>query len=165
MPKTKTKPSLKDLKKVQKLLQGAHDYVEINGFDIDVYADYNSGEKPNGINHGRVCYIGAMRYAAGLAPEPDDVYNEIGATDPTVPELTYAYEVLDEIAKRKLDSDTKLDIKRDHTNTHGHYVEALGYDIRDGDRDYDQQAEAALKIFRRALTKVYKDIEKAQAAK
>ncbi len=91
----KVEPSVEQererLLRTQRILQDAHDYIEVNGFDILTY-------NPEFSLRRACCYIGAVRLATGLDPNPD----EDGADMGDGPELTYAFKVLDRIARREM---------------------------------------------------------------
>jgi hypothetical protein len=154
--------SLNELLATQTLLQRAHDYIETHGFNI---ADYTS-------DSGERCYIGTVRGVAGLDPNPEDQ----PAASGDGAELVCAFKILDSVAQRRLSDDRKDVVKRDaEQNAYtldsfepidiaavGRYVESYGFQFAEEATCNQDEVDEALRIFRKALTKVYKKIEKAR---
>jgi hypothetical protein len=152
--------SLNELLATQTLLQRAHDYIETHGFNI---ADYTS-------DSGERCYIGTVRGVANLDPNPEDQ----PAASGDGPELLRAFKILDSIAKKNLSADRKADVlftaedSAHHSGgtaafyAAGRYVEALGFQFDAYSTCRQDEVDEAIRIFRKALTKVYKKIEKAR---
>ena len=162
---TRTKPSLDELRATQALLQKAHDYIEVNGFNIWAYGNrvLASGER---------CFIGSVRGVAGLNPCPP-LDGDGRADDGDGAELTYAFGVLDDLAKKRARAQgvSLGTVVADRAPDYriGRYVERYGIEFVDARRDEDpdkrrdEMAQEALLIFRRALARVYKQIQKAEA--
>ena len=134
--------TLEELKRTQDLLQRAHDYVELHGFDIDTYTpDTYDWDDETGryTGDGPCCFIGTLRLAAGVNPEPSTlVYGATprggggGGYDPAVDagaddgaELRLALEALDNLVRDRL---TPADRGRMETfaATTGRYIERYG---------------------------------------
>lgn len=137
---------MKELKKAQKILQRAHDYIEMAGFDIDFYQpemtpfmgeDIIIGRNKKLVDHGPCCYIGATRLVAGVRPNPSN-----GTDSEDGPELTLALRALDA---------TCCEVRTDETEP-GRVIEAEGLE------DHHKKDEALL-TYRSALTAVYNEIE------
>lgn len=94
-----------NLKKAQKVLQNAHDYVELCGFDINSEGHGLTAEileqvrkgKLEGVESGAACFIGSARIAAGV--NPSDMF-QLGTDGGDGPELTIALEIMDESIPR-----------------------------------------------------------------
>jgi hypothetical protein len=143
MPATTIKkPSKTVLKKALTLLQKSHNAIEINGFDMGSY--YTS-------NGGAGCFIGNVRTAAGIDPEPEgglDRYKPADKGDG--PELTIALEYLDRAAmKTKVGIEYKENMENYST---GRLVEKIGM-VGKFDKRY------GLRVFRSAIRSIIKDIE------
>lgn len=154
------------LRKAAKLLQKAHDSIEVKGFNIQTYNPASSNiYGPT----GACCYIGNIRLAANLNGSPG---YDAGAGDG--PELIIALKEMDRIAKRRL-RDTSKDAfqeVRDQYSTQsdtGRFVEALGFVIREKYEHLDlskeerneRERDYALKLLREALSDIYKEVENA----
>lgn len=151
--------NLDELLRTQALLQKSHDYIEVFGFNIDFYEG----------SDGACCHIGTVRKMAGLPADPDGHSPSSGDG----PELVRAFKILDGVIKRRLSSNRVEKVKdtvsiwrgEEVQMAIGRYVESYGFQFRDDGDDFvgnDAETQEALRIFRKALTKVYKQIEKAQ---
>lgn len=159
------------LKKAANILQAAHDYIEVHGFDIQSYVPVD----------GQCCYIGNVRLAAGVDPD-SDMTHEADAGEGDGEELYAALEALDGVARRRLDTERREEAQR-FISPAGRYVEQLGFQIEkkaeekfiypeqdptetfgewmDRTEAIDQkridfQRDYALKLLRTALTRIYK---------
>lgn len=150
------------LEKAADLIQSAHDYIEINGFDISQYRP-----RPFSLSDDRsgpCCYIGTLRNVAGIDPSPG--CGDAGAGDG--PELIEALDQLDRIAKRRMNSEDKRGVKNDFETPTGRFVESLGFNIRtrafnkhpgDWNAMLKYEQEYALKLLRKALTDIYAEVK------
>lgn len=104
-------PDAATLKRAANLIQAAHDAIEIYGFDIDRYGDYGNHEevKAARLTSAPMCYIGSLRFAAGLEPTPKGSA-EIAAMGDG-PELVVALKYLDSIAKRRMDPSRRAKVR------------------------------------------------------
>lgn len=139
------------------VLQRAHDYIELNGFDIESYSGFTA-------NAPR-CYIGAVRTAAGIDPAP--VQGDAAAGDG--PELTRALQILDDLVRDELDEEHTREVfdnfgpDRLYGTTTGRFIEQFGFQVqREGyDQELDPEDQVkfeqarALQLLRQALTKIY----------
>lgn len=169
----KIQKKLAKLRRAQTLLQKGHDYIEAVGFDIDQYGE---GAQPV------CCHIGTLRHVADLPEEPlyDETLDEDVAADGDGPELIIAFEFLDKVAKRFLTEEGKGDVKDEYSSKGrvGRFVEYLGFETKKEIRNelgislwgmngnplaLQRQQDEALKIWRKALTAIYREIEKQEA--
>lgn len=136
--------TLDELRATQDLLQRAHDYVESFGFNIHEY------DTP-GTKTGPRCYIGTVRTCANLRPYPE--YNpDLGYNDPGYGnglELRRALEMLDAQVPSGYLHDRGI-CRYDLLS--GRLVEKYGFFVQ-------TERDEALRIFRGALTEVYRLIE------
>lgn len=183
MPTTQSKIPQKTLKAAAKLLQGAHDYIEEFGFDINTFDGRRLGARGG---HGApMCYIGTVRHLAGIDPTPGGK----AAADGDGPELVLALQAMDKVAKRRLKPDERHNTEEQFRGdgehavmyegatqdpsfwTIGRFVESLGFEIeeRAAERfshveDWEEQITKrrqyernyALKLLRQALTDLYR---------
>lgn len=157
-------------KRAADILQQAHDYIEVIGFDImsydgDIAIDQGRA-KPFNLETAtgpQMCYIGTIRAFAGVEPSPqyDEEINAEDASAGDGPELRLALETLDRLAREDLE-DTWVESAEEYGNyTIGRYVEALGFQIRSKIRDEnggvnpEREREYALMLLRKALTDIY----------
>jgi hypothetical protein len=156
---------IETLRKAANILQTAHDHIETFGFDIYSYGGIDIVDQVKGHTEiAPACYIGSVRRAAGLPGTFND-YPEEGDG----PELIIALKKLDEIAAKRLSAYERKMINQEHAeSTTGRFIENLGFEIRDRARDkfpnvndegFDEyQTKYALRLLRKALTMIYKDI-------
>lgn len=146
------------------ILQGAHDYIEANGFDIESYSGY---AKSTGLTGPPRCYIGAVRTAAGLDPSP--VEGDAGHGDGK--ELILALRTLDDLVRAELEEERVKEIhdefgREGHNSygtTVGRFIEQFGFQVQREAVDRElgrEEADAferdrALQILRKALTNIY----------
>lgn len=153
MPTQTWKPSKRTLKRTAKILQIAHDNIETNGFDINSYI--GSGQ----------CYIGSIRCAAGVNSEPPGgIEKEIAGTDSGGgPELTLALSVLDNVAEGERGAKRAMKMIQESFPYPGpgRLVERLGLNINDRQNPPSdkKQTEYALKLLRKAITEVQKELD------
>lgn len=142
--KTK-KPSKTTLKKALKLLQKSHDHIEIEGFDISSYI--NRKYRPS-------CFIGNVRYAAGIDPDPGSLGGSFPADRDSGPELTIALDYLDKAALRTKFGKEISQIYNFDNYHEGRIAEKIGL-------SYESHATKryALGVFRSAIRSIVKDIE------
>lgn len=144
---------LTQLRAAQSLLQRAHDHIELAGFDIGTYGSGAGSLRP-------ACYIGTVRAMAGLS---DHAYG-MPADHGDGPELTIALAQLDKLARPLTDPVRLADIKDEYgEDSVGRIVEGYGFTLDSEGMNVDDQCNAALTMFRRALTEVYRKIEKLEA--
>lgn len=162
---------LTKLRAAQALLQKAHDFIEVNGFDINSYEGSFVELELVGAKQPPCCYIGTLRKVAGLTPDPD-----VNCTAPSYtnvahlgdgPELVEAFKTLDSVAKPNLDGAHIVDVEETWWASpkalYGRFVEALGLQtVDEGASSVFAQQEHALLTHRKALTKVYRKIEAAE---
>lgn len=182
MPTTQSKIPKKTLEAAAKLLQGAHDYIEQFGFDIDTYDGKRCGQKGG---HGApMCYIGTLRHVAGINPSPAKSNGVAAAGDGD--ELIVALKAMDKIAKRRMRAYDRKSVMVEYGqygheeapefdadfHTIGRFVERLGFDIQERayekfdddnmplddlvDKAHDYERDYALRLLRRALTDLYR---------
>lgn len=151
-------PSDETLRKAADLLQKTHDLVEAVGFNIDTYDGGNEAPLRADVskildqeNIGEIiapmCYIGSLRYAAGLNPSPGNF--EIAADDG--PELIEALKAMDRIARRRMNPERRKEtqvnaqyaarswqeesqVAREYPAdiwSVGRFVETFGFDIQE----------------------------------
>lgn len=139
------------------VLQRAHDYIEINGFDIESYSGVGF-ESPR-------CYIGTIRTAAGIDPAPAD--GDAAAGDGL--ELKLALRTLDDLVREELDQHHLNEVfdnfgeKTGYGTTVGRFIEQFGFQVQreaiDQGLDHDEciefEKDRALQLLRQALTKIY----------
>lgn len=155
----------KTLERAAEILQDAHDEIEVYGFDISTYAgDYFDGGETNGPR----CYIGSVRAAAGVNPDP--VIEGVLAHEGDGQELEIALSALDRAArgsslikeaKRKTKAffgvygdNAEVDLEHEIEQQPGRLIENLGFAYKVDDRDEDEQKYIALAFFRKAITQV-----------
>lgn len=95
-----TKIDRETLRGAADILQAAHDFIEVVGFDISTYGHTpRPGEKP-----APMCYIGSMRHVAELDPSPaiGNGVESDGANGGS-PELAQALTILDTYAKSEME--------------------------------------------------------------
>ena len=131
-----------DYERAADLLQGSHDYIEQNGFNIWKYVP----EKRD----GPCCYIGNVRLAAGVRNLPT---GDAGEGDG--PELRLSLEVLDNLAQQRIDSGIRNAIEFENEFSIGRFIEWLGLNNDEAQHGRDE----ALVFFRRAITQVQKKLE------
>lgn len=130
-------PSKATLKKAAKLLQRAHDVIELHGFDIHEYGELAPADVQEGEEIPPMCYIGNIRFAAGIAPTPGADNTNAGgwesdATEGDGPELVVALETLDKLAKRRIPAVRKNSVVNEPRPSQvGRFVEALGFEIQE----------------------------------
>lgn len=165
--------TLDDMYATQDLLQQAHDLIEANGFDINVYGSTTDDGKFYG------CWIGTLRHLTGIEADPsqgpDDIeldedgdqkYDNTDSADyGNGAELTLALQVLDEYAMEKMNEVQIGYVKHNFQYKIGRFIEKWGLDRRrDIFYDYDgkeRQRQETLVVLREGLTKVYNAIEAA----
>lgn len=158
-------------KRAADILQQAHDYIEVIGFDImsydgDIAIDQGRAKSFNleTATGPQMCYIGTIRAFAGVEPSPqyDRIIHAEDAAAGDGPELRLALETLDRLAREEL-QDEYVDSAEDYGDyTTGRYVEQLGFQVRNkfctennGDYDKEREREYALMLLRKALTDIY----------
>jgi hypothetical protein len=165
MPATKVKRNKTTLRKAAKLIQAAHDRIEVQGFDIWSYEpDWDSGTNIKEIQ-GPCCYIGNLRLCAGVGPYPDEQGAALGDGD----ELYLALEAMDGVAKRRMrrwgllpkqiDREYQFFDGTYYEDPTGRFVEKLGFQVANKYSDPEVQQNYALKLLRAALTDIYKEVE------
>lgn len=153
------------LKKAAVLLQDAHDYIEVNGFDIQHYCPVD----------GKCCFIGTVRIAAGVRPGAVDTGHDSDAGADDGEELYAALEAMDKVARRRLPK-LRREAAQRYFHPAGRFVEQLGFEVErracekyphaEGRYDHDHyeateakrekfQKDYALKLLRTALTRIY----------
>lgn len=157
------------LRKAAKLLQAAHDRIEVTGFNISTYEPPTRHGQNADEFGGACCYIGNVRLVAGVKASPAWTGYDAGAGDG--PELYLALEAMDGVAKRRLAraGGSVRTVKEEYEGREaGRFVEALGFEITGKfaekfPYDYDKRREAeknyALKLLRTALTEIYQEVE------
>lgn len=116
-------------------LQAAHDYIEVNGFDITTYEPYNKAS----------CYIGTVRLVAGLSPKPRQGHKAA---------VTAALKMLDQIAIDE-GADLIFGKREGGTSGAGKFIESLGFQKAAEDLTDNEQRDYALTILRKALTEIH----------
>jgi hypothetical protein len=119
-------------------LQKAHDYIEVQGFDIG-----ECGERG-----AACCYIGSVKVCTGSRGEPGF---ERGSG------VKAALRLLDDLAP----SDYKRRAREEATRGLSHLgraVELMGFKTCVGDRQ--EQASVALPVFRQAIREVQREMER-----
>lgn len=142
------------------ILQKAHDYIEVNGFDIESYTGYTREIGPTGPPR---CYIGAIRTAAGLDPAPHDGDAGHGDGEELILALTTLDNlVCDELEQERLDG-VSVEFGKGYGTTTGRFIEAFGFQIQreglkqglEGDEADEFEQQRALELLRKALTNIY----------
>lgn len=158
-------------KRAADILQQAHDYIEVVGFDIMSYdgsiaVDQGKADEfdPEAKIGPPMCYIGTIRAFAGVAPSPQ-YDGEIEAEDAGAgdgPELRLALETLDRLAREDLEDEYIEGAEEYGDYAIGRYVEQLGFQVRGklrnenhGVEDTEQEREYALMLLRKALTDIH----------
>lgn len=159
---------IKELRRAQDLLQKAHDRIETHGYDINTYGKVGL--------QGPACYIGTVRIVAGVSAWPNKA-----ACDDDGEELKIALGMLDKVVSRRVqreDLEEHLEdvfesadlVEEELTKSElkhyaiGRKVEVYGFQVRDGGVGVANEREVALGVFRKALTRIHREIEKTKVA-
>lgn len=159
-----TTHSRAELEAARELLERAHAYIEAFHFTV---CDYGAPGAPG-------CYIGTMRMAANLRPEPSDPFGDPAEGGPDG--LEYALRLIDRLVYAEVDptGDCYETLSRRRDSSHaGRMAEICGIYLSDkfdedlGDRRAaGEQSEAiALGIFRSALSTVNQRLEELEASR
>lgn len=185
MPKTSSGVDRQTLEKAAEIIQTAHDIIETVGFNIDTYGGHRiDAETDSGTPRYAMCYIGTMRYAAGIDPTPTAELFDI-ACEGDGEELVIALKALDKVAKKRMPKGARQGVREEYREEGdyyretcsdaaeidsdrwevGRFVENLGFQIQakavnkfpdDHVAQLEYQREYALKLLRRALSDLYR---------